>query len=114
MPAALVLAGCEMAKSPAAESPAAAGVAAAPAGVADGRDLWVRYCSACHGVDGQGTAIAMRNFDRTWRAERPDSAIRAIIVAGVPGTTMAPWGTQLRPDELDALVTYIGERAAAR
>lgn len=94
---------CEMAKSPA-RAPTTAGAAAAPRAA---RDLWLGYCASCHGVDGAGTPVAVIRFDAAWRSTRPDSVVRARIVGGVPGTTMAPWGMQLSAGEIDALVGYV-------
>ena len=99
----MLLGGCEMAKSPA-RVPAQAG---APAAARPARDLWLGYCASCHGIDGGGSPVAVLRFDAAWRKTRPDSVIRARIMAGVPGTTMAPWGMQLSTAEVDALVGYV-------
>lgn len=101
---ALFAAACEMAESPSRRPAAAPG--AAPA-ARTGRDLWLGYCASCHGVDGAGSPVATVRFDAAWRAQRRDSTVRAVIMQGVPGTTMAPWGRQLPPAEVDALVAYV-------
>jgi len=93
---------CEMAQSPARAAPGTAGAAPRAA-----RELWLGYCASCHGADGGGTPVAPMRFDAAWRRTRPDSVVRARIVTGVPGTTMAPWGQQLPAAEVAALVGYV-------
>lgn len=98
-----ILASCEVAESPARRPRAASGARTARAP----DQLWLGYCASCHGVQGQGSPVAMVRFDGAWQAERSDSLIRARIVYGVPGTTMAPWGRELSSVELDNLVGYV-------
>jgi mono/diheme cytochrome c family protein len=100
-----------MAESPSRRPAATPGTAAAPR---TARDLWLGYCASCHGVDGAGTPVAMVRFDATWRAQRSDSAVRAILVNGVPGTTMAPWGRHLPAAEVNALVAHVRALAEAQ
>ncbi len=102
--AGLLLTGCEMAQSPARHAAATGGGTPAPRAA---QDLWLSYCASCHGVSGQGTPVAMVSFGPAWQAARSDSAIRARIAYGVPGTTMAAWGRQLSADEVEVLVRYV-------
>jgi mono/diheme cytochrome c family protein len=82
-----------------------------------GRQLYVQHCSACHGLQGDGTGYAARHvfpWPRKLRVEpmrlvstqngvptRDD--MRTVIKAGVPGTSMVPLDT-LSEQELDLLV----------
>lgn len=79
-----------------------------------GREVYVTYCSLCHGenADGRGVNADIvrgdpRDFtDPAWRAGATRESVRQAIVEGVPGTSMTPWG--LLPErDVDALVEYL-------
>lgn len=99
----LVVAACEMAQSPVRRDRAVGAVQGARAA----NQLWLGYCASCHGVRGEGTPVAMVRLDAAWQGQRSDSLIRARIMYGVPGTTMAPWGRALSREEVERLVGYV-------
>jgi mono/diheme cytochrome c family protein len=105
----------------------AAGTAAAPAALEAqdtdrGRELYDRWCAACHGFegDGQGPAAAWmlprpRDFTRgvyqvrtTGGGELPtDADILRMIDEGMPGSSMPGWADALSRRDRDALVAYL-------
>jgi cytochrome c len=77
------------------------------AGELSGRDLYVRHCAICHGLDGTGQgplaqAMKIVPADLTRIAEKhagdfPDAKVRDVIrnggaVLGHGSTAMLPWG----------------------
>jgi mono/diheme cytochrome c family protein len=84
----------------------------APQGVAE---LYATRCAFCHGVKGAGDGVAgdalqPRPTDFTkaefWKGATTEQ-IRGAIVNGKPGTAMVPFGTTLKPEEIDALVALL-------
>ena len=85
-----------------------------------GREVYVHYCRACHGDngDGQGASVAMglRPPPRDFRAGQfkfgsvagglpSDEDFRRIIKNGLKGTAMLPW--DLEEHDLEAVIQYI-------
>ena len=87
-----------------------------------GKVTYDRWCSECHGLDGDGNGsaagymlprprdftLALYNIRTTASGELPtdDDLLRAINM-GAPGTAMPPWEDVLTDEEKDALVQYI-------
>ncbi|HSY81506.1 MAG TPA: FTR1 family protein [Gemmatimonadaceae bacterium] len=69
-----------------------------PADRAEGEGLFLQNCASCHGATGTGSAQYSHDLSHVppaigafvWQAEHSDSALVAIIRAGVPGTAMPP------------------------
>lgn len=97
---------------------------AAPDGVpADGRKLYVRHCSACHGEQGKGdgpTAASLkadhqttvRNLtDSAYLGTRTDKELFATISLGgghfKKATYMPAWTVTLTPEQIKDLVAYV-------
>lgn len=80
-----------------------------PAVLAQGAQLYTENCAVCHGVNGEGRIGA--TLAKDWPSIRPDLDIKSIIVNGVPGSFMPPWGKAkggpLEDAEIDALEAYI-------
>lgn len=76
---------------------------------AHGLLLYQAYCAACHGASEQGGSGPV--MARVWDGVRPDLMLRAVVVQGVPGTTMRSWsqayGGPLDDDAVDDLVAYL-------
>ena len=87
-----------------------------------GKTTYDKWCSGCHGVDGDGQGVAAeymlprpRDFTlalyqirTTASGELPtDADIRHIIDVGMPTTTMPGWENLLSEAERDALVDYL-------
>jgi cytochrome c oxidase subunit II len=71
---------------------------------AEGRDLHVRYCAACHQADGQGLSAA--GFPPLAGIELDLENHINVAVHGRSGTAMAAFGPQLDNEQLAAIVTY--------
>jgi cytochrome c oxidase cbb3-type subunit 3 len=81
----------------------------------EGKKQYETYCSACHGVDGGGTAAlgAPALNDDIWLYGGSPSAIRASISGGRSGV-MPPFAGRLEPAQIKMLVAWLGrERAEA-
>jgi len=80
-----------------------------------GRQLYARTCSVCHGDRGQGSMWASTNLnppprDFTTpqaRAQLTRDGMIAAVAGGRPGTAMASFSSQMKPDEMVAVVDYI-------
>jgi cytochrome c oxidase cbb3-type subunit 3/ubiquinol-cytochrome c reductase cytochrome c subunit len=74
-----------------------------------GARLYLENCAVCHGDNGEGRVGA--TLAKDWPSIRPDLDTRNIIVNGVAGSFMPPWGKEkggpLEDAEIDALVAYI-------
>ena len=82
-----------------------------------GAKLYETHCADCHGAQGQGRPDAYPRLagNRTVTMDSPVNLVRAIVSGGfAPATagnprpySMPPFGQQLSPAELAALVTYL-------
>ncbi len=79
-----------------------------------GGQLYLSYCSACHGADGKSTGLkgintpALNNPDTL--AVAADDYYRLIIENGRSGSLMPSWGTghgNLSRDEIDRIVGFV-------
>jgi cytochrome c oxidase cbb3-type subunit 3 len=75
----------------------------------DGKKQYEMYCSACHGLDGSGTAAlgAPALNDDIWLYGGSPSAIRASISGGRTGV-MPPFVGRLEPAQIKMLVAWLG------
>ncbi len=80
----------------------------------DDRELYVQYCSACHGADGRGGDVPslhtpmLNNLDTL--AVASDDFLRTIIQRGRSGTDMPAWAEghgNLSTEEIDGIVAHI-------
>lgn len=85
-----------------------------------GREVYTRYCAACHGADGRADTVTARALERPPRdltlgeythhrgpgALPSDADLRATVRFGLPGTGMPAWPS-LDDADLDAVVQYI-------
>lgn len=109
LPSAAASASTQTAVSPGASAPVAAPVASVPAGKAtpaghvDAKAIFSQKCAGCHGANGGGAVgPALSNVDA-----KGDAHIKEFIVNGSPNKVMPAFGAQLKPEEVDALVTYV-------
>ena len=90
--------------------PALAQPAASPDAIAQGKAVYDKNCTACHGADaGAGDrAPAIVNASATsLRGARSDAQLLAVIRNGIPGTAMPAWGNRLSAADLSNLGAYI-------
>lgn len=80
-----------------------------------GRQIYARSCSVCHGDRGTGSMWAAANLappprdfsSPAARAELTRERMLAAVAGGRPGTAMAGFATQLKQDDIAAVVDYI-------
>ena len=91
-------------------------IAAAPVGTAEAQSdiakTFARNCKLCHGASGKPSKPfadkGVRNLsDPAWQDSKTDDQIRGVITEGVEDTLMQPFGKKLKPEQLDALVSFI-------
>ncbi len=77
--------------------------------LAQGAQLYAENCAVCHGDNGEGRIGA--TLAKDWPSIRPDLDIKNIIVNGVSGSFMPPWGKAqggpFEDAEIDAIEAYI-------
>jgi mono/diheme cytochrome c family protein len=73
-----------------------------------GGELYVQYCAACHGLDGQGRIGASLD---SFPGIQVDSALTATISGGVPGSVMPAWssmkGGPLSDSQIADIAAYV-------
>jgi mono/diheme cytochrome c family protein len=80
-----------------------------------GRDIFYKYCKACHGNKGNGKTFAANVLNpppKNFTAEKSKKELtekRMIhsVTKGRKGTAMMPWESNLTPTEIQAVVHYI-------
>jgi mono/diheme cytochrome c family protein len=89
-------------------------VPATPESVAAGKQVYQRYCAACHGVNatgGTGNDILAPPPDLTdseWKHGSSDGEIFYVIKNGVPpDLNMEPWGERIKDTEIWNIVNYL-------
>ena len=92
---------------------------AAAQNVAEGKNLYVTYCAACHGDQGKGDGVAARSLpvkpaDHTNGAvmsQLSDKYLTDIIAKGGGAVNksgfMPAWGSSLNPKQVSDLVAYV-------
>jgi len=71
----------------------------------DGAKLYAQNCAACHGENGAG-GIGVPLSLPSFQSSISDDYVRKTILHGRPGRIM-PAFTQLKPDEIDAVVKHV-------
>lgn len=75
--------------------------------VAKGQALFAA-CGACHGMQGEGRqGIGPRLNSKTFLAAASDDLLVQTISQGRAGTTMIPWGTTYKKEDIQSIVAYI-------
>ena len=77
--------------------------------IAEGRQLYDRWCASCHMPDGSGR-LGPSLIDGAWRYERGHTPVGQfeVIHAGATGA-MQPFGDRLSPDEILKIIAYIND-----
>lgn len=82
----------------------AAGAQAPPDPVQAGRRIYTSYCARCHGINLVVTSSAF--FDlRTFPRDDKGRFVRSVREGK---RAMPAWGDQLKPEDIDAVWTYVG------
>lgn len=75
--------------------------------VSNGATLYATQCAACHGDQGQGTAIAQEPLNSTtFLASRSDEDLRQAIADGIPGTTMPSYSNKLSSEDIADIIAF--------
>ena len=74
---------------------------------AEGKKLFLKMgCYACHGHEAEG-AVGPDLTDDEWIYKPTDAMIFNTINRGRPGTVMAPFGDQLKPEDIWKIVEWL-------
>lgn len=73
---------------------------------AEGFQLYAANCTLCHGINGEGSEMAVPLNTPEIRATDAD-ALQRIISEGVAGTLMVGWGGSLQPAEIESLAAFL-------
>ena len=74
--------------------------------VAEGREIWVKHCVACHLDQGQGS-VGPNLTDGYWVHGCEPMQMLKVITDGVAAKGMPAWGNQLGPSRVQAAVAYV-------
>ena len=77
-----------------------------PAQVAEGREIFVKHCVACHLDDGRGS-VGPNMTDRYWIHGCEPMQMFEIINTGVAAKGMPAWQNQLGPARVNAVLAYL-------
>jgi mono/diheme cytochrome c family protein len=100
-------------------------VASSNESIATGKELFLNYCSNCHGPSADGKGIISPNLTpmprnlvtvASWGEKpfidyMPDSRLYESITNGVPGTSMSPWIKVMTDEERWSVINYLRDRA---
>jgi len=83
--------------------------------LAKAKPVYVTHCAQCHGADGQGDPAMLialkpppRDFrERPWKNPITSTAIRHVILNGIPGTGMTPHRGIISEDQAELLSEYV-------
>ncbi len=79
-----------------------------PAAIEEGREIYNRTCTACHGADGAGGDLGPPLGAPARRyAQGGDAQIFEAIKTGIPATPMPPFGNRLADADIWKLTAYI-------
>jgi cytochrome c oxidase cbb3-type subunit III len=84
------------------------------AAAVEGKRLFLKTgCYACHGHEAEG-AVGPDLTDDEWIYKPTDSMIFNTIAKGRSGTIMAPFGDQLKPDEIWKIIEFLRDKNRQR
>ncbi|MBE2271739.1 MAG: c-type cytochrome [Anaerolinea sp.] len=86
------------------------------AALSAGLTVYAENCAACHGANGEGSALAPALNTDELRVRLSEADIARIITEGVPGTLMTSWSSALDAAQQQSVITLIsrwGELNAA-
>lgn len=76
------------------------------ANLAKGKSIFITYCLACHGSQGEG-GVGPNMTDEYWIHGGGIKNIFKVIKYGVPAKGMIAWQTQLKPQQIQQVSSYI-------
>lgn len=75
--------------------------------LAQGQAIFTEFCRACHGAVGEGNAVGPNLTDEYWLHGGSINDVFRTIKYGVPAKGMQSWKNELRPQEMQAVASYI-------
>lgn len=78
-----------------------------PAQIAAGKEVFAKTCTPCHGANGGGV-IGPNLTDAAWLHGKGPERVRVAIRDGYPDKGMPTWRTMLSPEQIEALVAFVG------
>lgn len=91
------------------ESDVAVALAFDEATLAEGKEVFVQTCQACHMEEGVGGPIGPSLVDAEWLHGSDPEQIRATITDGVTEKGMPAWGQILGPEKVRKVAAYVVE-----
>ncbi len=76
-------------------------------GIAEGKSIFTKTCTPCHGVNGEGNAVGPNLTDKYWLHGGSISNIFRTINLGVPDKGMQAWGKSYSPGEIKNLTSFV-------
>lgn len=74
--------------------------------IEDGKAIYTKNCVACHAVNGGG-GVGPNFTDDAWIHGSSINEVFKIIKFGVPEKGMIPWESQLNPEQMQNVASYI-------
>ena len=78
-----------------------------PDAIVAGKSVFVKFCAACHGNEGQGGLVGPNLADNYWIHGGSKGQIVSTIENGVPTKGMVAWKGQLAPYEIQQVAAFI-------
>lgn len=77
------------------------------AGIAEGKKLFTKTCTPCHGMNGEGNMVGPNLTDKYWLHGGAIGDVFRTINIGVPEKGMQAWGKNFAPADIKNLASYI-------
>ena len=81
-------------------------ISTVPEELADGKQIYTKFCVACHLENGAGS-VGPNFTDEYWIHGNTMKDVFRTITYGVPEKGMIPWESQLKPKEIQNVASYI-------
>jgi len=75
--------------------------------LAEGKEIFMANCVACHGANGEGNSIGPNLTDKYWIHGGSINNVFSVIKYGVQAKGMQAWQSQLRPQVMQKVASYI-------
>jgi cytochrome c oxidase cbb3-type subunit 3 len=76
-------------------------------GIAEGKAIFTKTCTPCHGMNGEGNMVGPNLTDKFWIHGGSISEVFRTINIGVPEKGMQAWGKNFAPAEIKYLASYV-------
>lgn len=77
------------------------------ASIAEGKEVYLANCIACHGANGEGNAVGPNLTDKYWIHGGSIQNVFSTIKYGVVEKGMQSWQSQIRPQVIQKVASYI-------